>query len=139
MVTQRWGQLYARKASLYGSGRALMTPMTFSGGASYRGGGLPGGVRPLRGSNSFSAAAESDIDADGTINYWGMERPNTLGVMTAPAANPGCPIGAVLDLAADPPVAEPLVLAVRSEPDRGGRSPRRMASSALRIGTSGPQ
>ncbi len=55
--------------------------------------------------NSFSAAAESDIDADGTINYWGMERPNTLGVMTAPAANPGCPIGAVLDLAADPPVA----------------------------------
>lgn len=105
MVTQRWGQLYARKASLYGSGRALMAPMTFSGGASYRGGGLPGGVRPLRGSNSFSAAAESDIDADGTINYWGMERPNTLGVMTAPAANPGCPIGAVLDLAADPPVA----------------------------------
>ncbi len=46
-----------------------------------------------------------DIDADGAINYWGMERPNTLGVMTAPAANPGCPIGAVLDLAADPPVA----------------------------------
>ncbi|MEE8549785.1 MAG: hypothetical protein V3T08_00850 [Gemmatimonadota bacterium] len=31
--------------------------------------------------------------------------PNPVGVMTAPAANPGCPIGAVLDLAADPPVA----------------------------------
>ncbi len=55
--------------------------------------------------NSFSAAAESDIDADGAINYWGMERPNLLGVMTAPAANPGCPIGAVLNMTAAPPVA----------------------------------
>ncbi len=34
-----------------------------------------------------------------------MERPNGLGVMTAPAANPGCPIGAVLNMAAAPPVA----------------------------------
>jgi len=55
--------------------------------------------------NSFSAAAESDIDADGAINYWGMERPNLLGLMMAPAANPGCPLGAVLNMAASPPVA----------------------------------
>ena len=53
--------------------------------------------------NSFVAAAESDIDADGLINYWGLEKPNLRGVLTAPAANPGCPTGAVLDMGADPP------------------------------------
>ncbi len=57
--------------------------------------------------NSFSAAAESDIDADGNINYWGIEKPDLRGVVTAPAANPGCPIGAVRNMTANPPVAGP--------------------------------
>ncbi len=55
--------------------------------------------------NSFSAAAESDIDADGNINYWGIEKPDLRGVVTAPAANPGCPIGAVRNMTANPPAA----------------------------------
>ncbi len=55
--------------------------------------------------NSFSAAAESDIDADGNINYWGIEKPDLRGVVTAPPANPGCPIGAVRDMTANPPAA----------------------------------
>ena len=55
--------------------------------------------------NSYSAVAESDIDGDGTINYWGIERPNALGVVTAPSANPGCGIGSVLDTSFNPPVA----------------------------------
>ena len=55
--------------------------------------------------NSFSASSESDIDADGTVNYWGFERTNTLGVVTAAASNPACAIGAVLDMSITPPVA----------------------------------
>jgi len=54
---------------------------------------------------SFAAASESDIDAETTINYWGFERRNAAGVVTAPAANPGCGIGSVLDMTANPPVA----------------------------------
>ena len=53
---------------------------------------------------SFTATAESDIDAEGTVNYWGFERSNAAGVVTAPAANPACAIGAVLDMSANPPV-----------------------------------
>jgi len=52
---------------------------------------------------SFTAASESDIDAELTINYWGFEGPNTAGVVTAPAANPACPLGSVLDMTANPP------------------------------------
>ena len=54
--------------------------------------------------SSFSATAESDIDADGNVNYWGFERTNVVGVVTAPSANPGCPVGSVLNLSANPPV-----------------------------------
>ncbi len=53
---------------------------------------------------SFALASESDIDAEGTINYWGFERTNQAGVVTAPASNPGCGIGSVLDMTANPPV-----------------------------------
>ncbi len=53
---------------------------------------------------SYAATAESDIDADGNINYWGFERANVNGVVTAPSANPGCPVGSVLDTTANPPV-----------------------------------
>jgi type IV pilus assembly protein PilA len=53
---------------------------------------------------SFTAHGESDIDAEGTVNYWGFERQNAAGVVTAPAANPVCPVGSVLDMTQDPPV-----------------------------------
>ncbi len=54
--------------------------------------------------SSFSLVSESDIDAETTINYWGFERGNQAGVVTAPASNPGCGIGSVLDMTANPPV-----------------------------------
>ena len=53
---------------------------------------------------SFTVTSESDIDAELTINYWGFERANAAGVVTAPAANPSCPVGSVLDMTANPPV-----------------------------------
>jgi len=53
---------------------------------------------------SFTVTSESDIDAEGTVNYWGFERANAAGVVTAPAANPACPVGSVLDMTANPPV-----------------------------------
>jgi type IV pilus assembly protein PilA len=53
--------------------------------------------------NSFTAHAESDLDGDGIVNYWGFERSNARGIVTAPAVNPGCPVGAVLDMTKDPP------------------------------------
>ena len=53
---------------------------------------------------SFTVTAESDIDAEGTVNYWGFERANAAGAVTAPAANPACPVGSVLDMTANPPV-----------------------------------
>ena len=54
--------------------------------------------------HSFVAAAESDLDGDGMVNYWGFQRTNLLGAVTAPAANPSCGVGAVLNMTNDPPV-----------------------------------
>ncbi len=53
---------------------------------------------------SFVATCESDIDAEFTINYWGFERSNAAGIVTAASGNPGCPVGSVLDMTANPPV-----------------------------------
>ncbi len=53
---------------------------------------------------SFIATSESDIDAELTINYWGFERSNAAGVVTAVSANPNCAVGSVLDMTANPPV-----------------------------------
>ncbi len=53
---------------------------------------------------SFVATCESDIDAELTINYWGFERSNAAGIVTAVSGNPGCPVGSVLDMTANPPV-----------------------------------
>ncbi len=55
-------------------------------------------------STSFVATCESDIDAEFTINYWGFERSNAAGIVTAASGNPGCPVGSVLDMTANPPV-----------------------------------
>jgi hypothetical protein len=52
---------------------------------------------------SFTVHGESDIDAEGTVNYWGFERQNAAGVVTAAAANPACAVGSVLDMTQDPP------------------------------------
>ena len=60
--------------------------------------------------NSYVATAESDIDGDGVVNYWGFERTDQAGIVTAPAANAGCPVGGVLDLTKDPPLASPNVV-----------------------------
>ncbi len=53
---------------------------------------------------SFVVTSESDIDAEGTVNYWGFERANAAGVVTSGAANPACAVGSVLDMTANPPV-----------------------------------
>ncbi len=53
---------------------------------------------------SFVVTSESDIDAEGTVNYWGFERANAAGVVTAASANPACAVGSVLDMSANPPV-----------------------------------
>ncbi len=53
--------------------------------------------------NSFVATSESDIDGEGTVNYWGFQRANQLGIVTAPASIAGCAVGAVLDMTKDPP------------------------------------
>jgi type IV pilus assembly protein PilA len=53
---------------------------------------------------SFTVHGESDIDAEGTVNYWGFERANAAGIVTAPAGNPACAVGSVLDMTQDPPV-----------------------------------
>jgi len=53
---------------------------------------------------SFVATCESDIDSEFTINYWGFERSNAAGIVTAASGNPGCPVGSVLDMSANPPV-----------------------------------
>ena len=53
---------------------------------------------------SFVATCESDIDSEFMINYWGFERSNAAGIVTAASGNPGCPVGSVLDMSANPPV-----------------------------------
>lgn len=57
--------------------------------------------------DSFYAGAESDIDADTVINYWGFQKTNLAGAATTAADPTGCSAagsGGVLDLAQNPPV-----------------------------------
>jgi len=60
--------------------------------------------------NSFVATSESDIDGEGTVNYWGFQRANQLGVVTSPASIAGCAVGSVLDMTKDPPAFSPNVV-----------------------------
>ncbi len=39
---------------------------------------------------SFWAEAQSDIDADGTVNLWGLQKPNLSGSMDGASASFGC-------------------------------------------------
>ncbi len=55
-------------------------------------------------STSLVVVAESDIDAETTINYWGFERANAAGIVTSLSGNANCAVGSVLDMTANPPV-----------------------------------
>ena len=57
------------------------------------------------GGNSFYASAESDIDNDTVLNFWGFRKTNLAGVATTAADTMGCEAsGGVLDLSQNPPV-----------------------------------
>jgi len=56
---------------------------------------------------TFFAVGESDIDVDGTMNYWGFRKTNLQNVYTGGADNLGCNAngpGGPLDMSQNPPV-----------------------------------